>query len=59
MMELLLFLCLLISKLLLCLMLVVTLILCLLLLIAMLLEIYKTSLQLNDADTNRYDMHNE
>ena len=59
MVELLLFLCLLISALLLCLMLVATLILCLLLLTAMLLEIYKAFLQLNDADANRYHMHNE
>ena len=54
MVGLLLFLCLLISTLILCLMLVATLILCLLLSTAMLLEIYKTFLQLNDADANRY-----
>ena len=54
MMDLLLFLCLLISALLVYLMLVATLILCLLLSTAMLLQIYKTFLQLNDADANRY-----
>ena len=66
MVELLLFLCLLISTLLisallLCLMLVVTLILCLLLSTAVVLQMYKTFLQLNDADAdaNRYHMHNE
>ena len=57
-MELLLFLCLLLSVLLLCL-LVATLILCLLLSTVMVLQMYKTSLQLNDANANRYHMHNE
>ena len=57
MMELLLFLCLFISALLVYLMLVATLLLCLLLSTAMLLEIYKTSQQLNDA--NRYHMHTQ
>ena len=62
MVDLLLFLCLLLSELLISALLVclmATLILCLLLLTAMVLQIYKTSLQLNHANANRYHMHNE